>query len=180
MTIYSLDVLLLLFGTSLFFHVWFNCCFLICIQFSQEAGRWSGISISLRIFQFVVMHTVKDFSIVNEAEVDVFMELSCFFSKRQWHPTPVLLPGESQGRWSLVGCRLWGSHRVGHDWRDFAAAAACFFYDPVDVGNLICGSPAFSKSSLNIWKFLVHILLKPHLKDFEHYLVSMWKSAIVQ
>ena len=75
------------------------------------------------LVQFVVMYTVKGFSIVNEA--DVFLE---FF---------------------------------------------CFFYDPVDVGNLISGSSAFSKSSLNIWKFTVHVQLKAGLKDFEHYLASM-------
>ena len=74
---------------------------------------------------FVVIHTVKGFGIVNKAEVDVFLELSCFFD------------------------------------------------DPTDVGNLISGSPAFSKSSLNIWKFTVHILLKPGLENFEHYFVSM-------
>ena len=51
---------------------------------------------------------------------------------------------------------------------------SCFFYDPMDVGNLIFGSSAFSKSSLYIWKFMVHVLLKPNLKDFEHYLDSMW------
>ena len=71
----------------------------------------------------VVIHTVKDFSIINEA--DVFLEFSCFF------------------------------------------------YDPTDIDNLISGSSAFSKSSLCIWKFLVHMLLKPSLKDFEHYLASM-------
>ena len=49
----------------------------------------------------------------------------------------------------------------------------CFFYDPTDAGNLICGSFAFSKSSLYIWKFLVHVLMRPSLKDFEHYLASM-------
>ena len=75
--------------------------------------------------QFVVIYTVKGFSVVNEAEVDVFLEFSCFF------------------------------------------------YDPTNVGNLISGSSAFSKSSLCICKFLVHILLKPSLKDFEHYLASM-------
>ena len=75
--------------------------------------------------QYVVIHTVKGFSIVNEAEVDVFLELCCFFC------------------------------------------------DPTDVGNLISGSSAFSKFSLNIWKFSVHVLLKPSLKDFEHYLASM-------
>ena len=71
--------------------------------------------------QFVVFHTVKGFSIVNEAEVDVFLELSCLF------------------------------------------------YDPSDVGNLISGSSAFSKTSLNFRKFTVHILLKPGLENFEHY-----------
>ena len=75
--------------------------------------------------QFVVIHTVKGFSVVNEAEVDVFQEFSCFFC------------------------------------------------DPMDVGSLISGSSAFSKSNLNIWKFSVHVLLKPSLKDFEHYLASM-------
>ena len=75
--------------------------------------------------QFVVICTVKGFSILSEAEVDVFLEFSCFF------------------------------------------------YDPMDVDNLISGSSAFSKSSFNIWKFLVHILLKPSLKDFEHCFASM-------
>ena len=75
--------------------------------------------------QFVVIYTVKGFSVVNEAEVDVFLELSCFFD------------------------------------------------DPTDTGNLISGSSAFSKSSLNIWKFTIHILLKPGLEDFEHYFASV-------
>ena len=75
--------------------------------------------------QFVVIHTMKGFSVVNEAEVDVFLVFSCFF------------------------------------------------YDPTDVGDLISGSSAFSKSSLNIWKFTVHKLLKPGLEIFEHYFVSM-------
>ena len=74
--------------------------------------------------QFVVIHTVKGFSLVNE-EVDVFLEFPCFF------------------------------------------------YDPRDVGNLISGSSAFSKSRLNIWKFTGHILLKPSLENFEHYFASM-------
>ena len=75
--------------------------------------------------QFIVIHTVKGFSIVNEAEVDVFLAISCFF------------------------------------------------YDPMDVDNLISGSSAFSKFSLNIWKVSVHILLKPGLENYEHYLASM-------
>ena len=82
---------------------------------------WSGILISFRIFQFVVVHTDKGFSTVNKAEVDVFLEFSCFF------------------------------------------------YDPMDVGNLISGSSAFSKSSLNIRKFLAYIPLKSSLQNFEHY-----------
>ena len=82
-------------------------------RFLRMQVRWSGIPIPLRIFQFVVIHTVKGFGVVNKAEVDVFLELYCFFD------------------------------------------------DPEDVGNLISGSSAFSKSSLNIWKFTVHILLKP-------------------
>ena len=74
---------------------------------------------------FVVIHTVKGLSVVNEAAVDVFLEFSCFF------------------------------------------------YDPTDFGNLISGSSASAKSSLNIWKFSVHILLKPGLENFEHYFTSM-------
>ena len=84
----------------------------------------------LRIFQFAVIHTVKDFGIVNEE--DVFLEFSCFF------------------------------------------------YDPTDVGNLISGSSAFSKSSLNIWKFSVHILLKPHLEILSFSLLTCEIRAIVQ
>ena len=75
--------------------------------------------------QFVVLHTVKDFGIINKAEVDVFLGLSCFFD------------------------------------------------DPADVGNLISGSSDFSKSSLNTWKFMVHILLKTGLENFEHYFTSV-------
>ena len=96
MTIYSLDVLLFLFGTSLFY-----------------------------VPQFIVIHTVKDFGIVNKAEIDVFLDLSCFFD------------------------------------------------DPADVGNLISGFFAFSKTSLNIWKFTVHVLLKPGLENFEHYFTNV-------
>ena len=107
----------------------FNSCFLTCIQVSQEQVGFSGILISLRIVQFVVIHTVKGFRVVSEAEIDVFLEFPCFF------------------------------------------------YDPVDVGNLISGSSAFSTSSLYIWKLLVQILLKPILKDFEHCLVSIWNQC---
>ena len=109
-----------------------NCCFLTCIHISiflRRQVRWSGMLISLRIFQFVVIHTVRGFGIVNKAEVDVFLELSCFFD------------------------------------------------DPVDVGNLVSGSSAFSKVSLNIWKFLVHALLKPSLENFEYYFTSVWNEC---
>ena len=123
MTIYRLDVLLSQFGTSLLFHVGFYLLlldlpqvltFLTCVQISQEAGKVVWYSHLFQNFpQFIVIHTVKGFGIVNKAEIDVFLELSCFFD------------------------------------------------DPVDVGNLISGSSAFSKTSLNIRKFMVHILLKP-------------------
>ena len=106
-----------------------NCCFLTRIQISQEAGKVVWHSHFFKDFpQFVVIHTFKGFSIVNEAEVDVFLEFPCFL------------------------------------------------YDLTNVGNLIFGSSAFSKSSLNIWNFLVHILLNPSLKDFEHYLAIMWNE----
>ena len=75
--------------------------------------------------QFVVIYTVKGFGLVNKAEIDVFLEVSCYFC------------------------------------------------DPADVGNLISGSSSFSKSTLNIWKFTVHVLLKPGLENFEHYFTSM-------
>ena len=102
------------------------------LQVSQEAGEVFWYSHKFKNFpQFVVIHTVKGFSIVSEAEVDVFLEFSCFF------------------------------------------------YDPMDIGNLISGSPAFSKSSLNIWNFSVHMLLKPSLENFEHYLLACEVSAIV-
>ena len=80
MTIYSLDVLLFLFGTSLLSMSSSNCCFLTCIQISQEAGQVVWYSHLFQNFlQFVVIHTVKGFAIVSKAEVDVFLELSCFF-----------------------------------------------------------------------------------------------------
>ena len=124
-TIYSLDVLLFLFGTSLLFHVQF-CYFLTCIQISQEVGQVVWYSHLLKNFpQFIVIRTVKGFGIVNKAEIDVFPELSWFFN------------------------------------------------DPTDVGNLISGSSPFSKTSVNIWKFKVHVLLKPGLENFEHYFTSV-------
>ena len=113
-----------------------NCCFLTCIQISQEAGQVVWYSHFLKNFpQFVVIHTVKGFGIVNKAEIDVFLELSHFF------------------------------------------------YNPTDVGNLISGSSAFSKTSLNIWKFMVHMLLKTGLENFEHYFTSVCDEcncAVVQ
>ena len=98
-----------------------NCSFLTCIQIYQDFLK--------NLPQFIVIYTVKSFGVVNEAEVVVFLELSCFF------------------------------------------------YDPMDVGNLISGSSAFLKSSLNIWKFTIHILLKPGLENFEHYFASMWDEC---
>ena len=100
--------------------------FLSCIQASQEAGQVVWYSHLFQKFpQFTVIHTVKSFGIVNEAEIDVFLELSCFFD------------------------------------------------DPTDAGNLISGSSAFSKTSLNIWKFTVQVLLKPGLENFKHHYNSI-------
>ena len=99
-----------------------NGCFSTCIQVSQETGKVVWYSHLFKNFpQFVVTHTVKGFSIIKEAEVDVFLEFSCFF------------------------------------------------YDPINVGHLISDSSAFSKSSLYIWKLLVHV-------DSEYYLVSIWNE----
>ena len=107
MTIYSLDVLLSQFGTSSMSG--FNCHFLTCIQISQESGQVVWYSHLFQNFpQFVVIHSVKGFGVISKAEIDVFLELSCFFD------------------------------------------------DPADVGNFVSGSSAFSKTSLNIWKFMVH------------------------
>ena len=103
-----------------------NCCFLTCIQISQEAGQMAWFSHLLKNFPVCLIHTVKSFGIVTKAVVDVFLEFSCFFN------------------------------------------------DSVDVGNLISGSSTISKSSLNIWKFSVHVLLKPGLEIFEHYFTSEW------
>ena len=92
--------------------------------------------------------------------------------------------------WRIPGTResgglpSMGSHRAGHDWSNLAAAAAvflelsCVFDDPTDVDNLVSGSSAFSKSSLNIWKFISHILLKPGLENFEHYFAGMWDECL--
>ena len=94
------------------------------MQISQEEDQVVWYSHLFQNFpQFIVIHTVKGFGIVNKAELDVFLELSCFFN------------------------------------------------DPADVGNLISGSSAFFKTSLNIWKFMVHVLLKPGLENIEHYSV---------
>ena len=96
------------------------------MHISQDAGQVVWYSCLFQNFpQYIVIHTVKGFGIVNKAEVDVFLELSWFFD------------------------------------------------NPADIGNLISGSSAFSKTSLNIWKFTVHVLLKPGLENFEHYITSM-------
>ena len=107
-----------------------NCCFLTCIQISQEAGQVVWYSHLFQNFpHFVAIHIVTGYSVVNKAKVDIFLETSCFF------------------------------------------------YDSTDVGNLISGSSAFSKSSLNVWKFTVHVLLKPGLENFELYFASMWDEC---
>ena len=103
-----------------------NCCFLTCIQISQEAGQVVWYSHLFQNFlQFVVIHTIKGFGVVNKAKVDVFLELSCFFD------------------------------------------------DPTDIDNLISDSSAFPRTSLNIWKFTIHLPLKSGLENFEHYFCSV-------
>ena len=130
MTIYNLDILLSQFGTNLFSIPGSNCCFLTCIKIAQKAGKIVWYSHLFKNFpHFFVIHTVNTFSKVNEVEIDVLPQFSCFF------------------------------------------------YDPTDVGNLISGSSAFSKSSLNIWNFSVHILLKLSLENFEHYFASVWNEC---
>ena len=110
-----------------------NCCFLTCIQISPEAGQVVWYSHLFQSFsQFVVIHTVKGFGIVNKAEIDVFLELSCFF------------------------------------------------HDPADVGNLISSSSVFSKTSANIWKFMVYVLLKLAWRILSITLLACEMSAIVQ
>ena len=110
-----------------------NYCFLTCIQVSQEVSKVVWFSNLFRNFsQFVVIHTIQDFSIVNETQVDVFLEFSCYF------------------------------------------------YDPVDINNLFSGSSVFCKSSLYIWMFLVHGLLKPSLEILSITLLACEMSAIVQ
>ena len=123
---YSLHVLLSKLGTSLFSMPGSNCCLLTYTQIPQEGGKVVCYSHLLKNFpKFIVIHTVKGFSLVNEAEVDVFLEFSSFF------------------------------------------------YDPMEVGNFVSGSSAFSKSSFYIWNFSVHVLLKLSLENFECYFTSM-------
>ena len=130
MTIYPLDTLLSRFGTNLLFHVQFQL-----LLPNTHADFSGGISAGLvfppleEFSQFVVIHRVKGFGIANKAEIDVLLELSCFFN------------------------------------------------DPADVGNLISGSSAFTNTSLNIWRFMVHVLLKPGLENFEHYFIGLWDEC---
>ena len=98
-------------------------------RFLRRQRRWSGILISKNFPQFLVIYTINGFGIFNNAEADVFLEVSCFF------------------------------------------------YHPMDVGNLISDSSAFSKSSLNIKKFSVHVLLKTGLENFEQYFASLWDKC---
>ena len=107
-----------------------NYCFLTCIQISQEADQVVWYSHLFKNFpQYIVIYTVKGFGVITKAEVDIFLEFSCFF------------------------------------------------YDPTDVGYLICGYSVFSKTSLNIWKFKVHVLLKPGLENFKHHFTAVWDEC---
>ena len=126
MTIQSIDVFLSRFGTSLLFHVQMELLLLVPHTDASQ-GRSSGLIVPpLEEFFIVCCNSYgQGYGISNIAEVDDFLELSCFFD------------------------------------------------DPTDAGSLISGSSVFSKSCLNIWKFMVHVLLKPCLKNFEHYFASM-------
>ena len=107
-----------------------DCCFLTCIQVSQETGKMVWCSHLSKIFpQFLMIHTVKGFSIVHETEIDVFLKFPCFL------------------------------------------------YNPMNVGNLISSSSIFSKPSLNIWKFLVHVMLKSSMHNFKHDLACLMVST---
>ena len=107
-----------------------NCCLLTCIQISQEAGQVVWYSHLVKSFpQFVVIHTVKGSSVVNKAEINVFLAVSCFFNNLK------------------------------------------------DVGNLVSGFSAFSKTGLNVWMFTVHVLLKPGLENFERYFTTVWDEC---
>ena len=130
MTIYSLDILLLLFGSSLLFHVQFSLL-LPDLHIGFSRGRSRGL---------------------------VFLSLSEF--------STVYCDPHSQ--------RLWHSQQSRNR---YFSGTLLLFHDPADVGNLISGSSAFSKTNLNIWKFTVHILLKPALENFEHYFTSMWDEC---
>ena len=126
MTIHSLDILLSRFGTSLFFHVQFSL--LLPDLYTDFSRGWSGSLVCPSLSEFSAVYCdlhSQRLVIVNKVEIDVFLELSCFFD------------------------------------------------DPMGVGHLMSGSSAFSKTSLNIWNFMVHILLKPGLENFEHYFTSM-------
>ena len=128
MTIYTLDVLLSQFGTIPLFHVQFKLL-LLDLQTDFSGCRSGGLLFLSLSEQSMVYCDPHSFGVINKAEVDVFLELSCFFN------------------------------------------------DPADVGNLISSSSAFSKSSLNIWKFTVPVLLKPDLENFEHYFGSVWDEC---
>ena len=108
-----------------------NCCFLTCIQISQEAGQLVWYPHLLKnLSQFVAIYIVRGFSIVNEADIDVYLEFLRIFC------------------------------------------------DPTNVGNLISDSSVFSKSSLNIYKFMVHILLRPNLENLQHCFASVWNEYL--
>ena len=169
-----------------------------------SGGRSGGLVFHLfKNFQkFVVIHTVKGFDVVNKAEIDVFLELSCFFDD----PVDVdsLMSGSNCCILTCIQISqeadkvVWYSHLlqtfpqfvVIHTVKGFGIVnkaevdvfleISCLFDDPTDVGNLISGSSAFSKTSLNIWKFTIHVLLKPGLENLSITLLVCEMSAIVK
>ena len=129
MTVYSLDTPFLIWNQTVVPCPILTVASWLTYRFLRRQVRWSGIPISWRICHSLLWSTVKSFGVVNKAEVDVFLELSCFLN------------------------------------------------DSVDVGILMSGSSAFSKSSLGIWQFLVQVLLKPLLENFEHFFASVWDEC---
>ena len=195
-----------------------------CIQISQEAGKVVWFSHLLKYFpQFVVIHTVKGFGIVNKTEIDIFSGTLLLFlwcnaaaaAAKSLQSRPTLcdpidgsppgspIPGILQARtpeWAAISfsnvwkwkvkvkslSRVWllatpwttahqASPSMGFSRQEYWSGVPLPSpYDTIDVGNLISGSSPFSKSSLNIWKFTVHILLNPGLENFKHYFGSVW------
>ena len=204
---YSLDVLLSNFDPVYCSMSSSNCCFLSCIQVSQEVG-YVVLYCHLinNIPQFVVIHTVKTSLVAQTVKcLPAMQEIRVQSLGQEYTLEKEMATHSSTLAWKITWTeerdrlQSMGSQRVGHDWatslyllylhsqrlqynqwsriRCFFLELSCFSYEPTDVGNLISDSSAFSKSNLYIWNFLDHVLLKTSLKDFEHNLAGMWNEC---